>query len=315
MPATTSPSPSTWTWSWSWTRAVVARTHDSHYDAPRVSARPCPACTCDRATPAFVVDGYTHVRCSDCGTVFVTPLPQLDVVQATYLRPDYHESAEASALRMRAEADDRIDVLRAMGVQRIIEVGCGPGHFLDAARDRGLHIEGVDPARTAAEAAARGHLVHKVWLEAFIPTEPFDALALWEVLEHLPDPAAALQVMREWIVPGGVVALSTPSMSGLAGRVLGRRFPMVTPPDHLELFTRVGLERLLDRAGLRAERWTSFSNLGPESIARGLRRFVFGASPRVGPVVDALARIGTAPARWIDTAGWGTSFEVYARLR
>ena len=247
--------------------------------------------------------------------MFVSPLPQLEVVQATYLRPDYHETAEASATRMRAEADARIDVLQAMGVRRVIEVGCGPGHFLDAARDRGLHIEGVDPARTAAEAAARGHLVHKLWLEAFEPNEPFDALALWEVLEHLPEPAVALAQMCKWLVPGGVVALSTPSMSGLPARVLGRRFPMITPPDHLELFTREGLERLLARNGLRAERWTSFSNLGTAAISRGLRRFVLGGSARMDPVVNVLAQLGTVPARWIDAAGWGTSFEVYARRR
>lgn len=247
--------------------------------------------------------------------MFVSPLPELDVVQATYLRPDYHETAETSEPRMRSEAKARIDILRSMGVQRIIEVGCGPGHFLDAARDRGVYIEGVDPARTAALAAERGHLVHRVWLESFVPPQPFDALALWEVLEHLPEPADALAIMREWLVPGGVVAFSTPSMSGLPARLLGRRFPMVTPPDHLELFTREGVERLLDRAGLRAERWTSFSNLGAPAIARGLRRFAFGDSPRMQPLVDVLSRIGTKPAAWIDAAGWGTSFEVYARLR
>jgi SAM-dependent methyltransferase len=277
--------------------------------------RACPACACERSTPAFEVGGYVHVRCVDCGTVFVSPLPEIGVVQATYLRPDYHETAEVSAIRMRDEADARVDVLRSMGVRRIIEVGCGPGHFLDAARDRGLHIEGVDPARTAAEPASRGHLVHRVWLESFTPPERFDALALWEVLEHLPDPAHALSIMREWIEPGGIVAFSTPSMSGVPARVLGRRFPMVSPPDHLELFTRTGVERLLARAGLRAERWTSFSNLGVDNIARGLRRFVFGDAPKLRPIVDVLARVGTLPARWIDAAGWGTSFEVYARLR
>lgn len=267
------------------------------------------------SSPAFVVAGFAHVRCASCGTVFVSPLPGLDVVQATYLRPDYHETAEASAARMQAEAEARVDTLAAMGVRRIVEVGCGPGHFLDAARDRGLHIEGVDPARTAAEAARRGHLVHKLWLEDFAPTEPFDALALWEVLEHLPRPSEALARMIEWLVPGGVVALSTPSMSGIPARALGARFPMVTPPDHLELFTREGLSRLLERSGLRAERWTSFSNLGPAAIARGLRRFAFGRAPWAAPVVDVLAKIGTAPAKWMDAAGYGTSFEVYARRR
>lgn len=277
--------------------------------------RPCPACDHDRSTPAFVVDGFEHRRCVACKTVFVSPLPAVDVVQATYLRPDYHETALAAGVRMRAEAEARIDTLWAMGVRRIVEVGCGPGHFLDAARDRGIHIEGVDPARTAAAAAARGHTVHELWLEEFAPGEPFDALALWEVLEHLPRPADSLAHMVQWLVPHGVVALSTPSMSGIAARVLGRRFPMVTPPDHLELFSRAGLGRVLERADLRIERWTSFSNLDADAIGRGLRRFALGGSTALGPVVDLIARAGTVPARWMDAAGWGTSFEVFARRR
>lgn len=275
--------------------------------------RACPACDESRSTAAFTVDGFDHVRCIACGTVFVSPLPAMDVVQATYLQPDYHETAEASATRMRSEADARIEVLVAMGVRRIVEVGCGPGHFLDAARDAGLHIEGIDPARTAIDAVARGHLVHRTWLEDFTPDSPFDALALWEVLEHLPRPAAALDHMRRWLRPGAVVALSTPSSSGVPARLLGRRFPMVTPPDHLELFSERGLRRLLARAELVPERWTSFSNLGAESIARGLRRLPLVG--RAGMLVDAVASLAVTPARWIDRAGLGTSFEVYARVR
>lgn len=276
-----------------------------------IPARTCPACDERRATPAFTVDGFDHVRCGECGTVYVSPLPAMDVVQATYLRPDYHETAEASALRMRAEADARVAVMMAMGVRRIVEVGCGPGHFLDAARDAGLHIEGIDPARTAIEAASRGHVVHRIWLESFTPDAPFDALALWEVLEHLPSPADALAHMRGWLRPGAVLALSTPSISGVPARVLGSRFPMVTPPDHLELFSERGLRRLLARGGFVPERWTSFSNLGKDAIARGLRRLPLVG--RAGPAVDLVAGLAVLPARWIDRAGLGTSFEVYAR--
>jgi SAM-dependent methyltransferase len=274
-------------------------------------ARPCPACDQLGARPAFTVVGFAHVRCTACGTVFVSPLPTMDVVQATYLQPDYHETAEASAARMRAEAEARVSIMAAMGVRRIVEVGCGPGHFLDAARDAGMHIEGIDPARTAQDAIARGHVVHRTWLEAFTPAAPFDALALWEVLEHLPHPAQALVHMRRWLRPRAVVALSTPSMSGVPARLLGSRFPMVTPPDHLELFSERGLRRLLARAELVPVRWTSFSNLGAEAIARGLRRLPMVG--RAGPFVDAVARLAVAPARWIDRANLGTSFEVYAR--
>lgn len=277
--------------------------------------RPCPACGEPRSRWAFEVDGFPLVRCVGCETLFVAPLPTDEVVQATYLRPDYHDTAEASLARMQAEAHARAAVMAELGATRVVEVGCGPGHFLDAARDRGLHIEGIDPARTAAIAAARGHLVHATFLERFAPPQPFDALALWEVIEHLPDPFDALTRMRAWLVPGAVLGLSTPSMSGLPARLLGRGFPMITPPDHLALFTRAGLTRLLDRAGFEPVRWTSFSNLDARALARGVHRRLLGGREGAAPLAALLGRVGAAPARWIDRAGLGTSFEVYARAR
>jgi SAM-dependent methyltransferase len=153
-----------------------------------------------------------------------------------------------------------------------------------------------------------------VWLEAFVPEAPFDVLALFEVLEHLPDPFAALERMREWLAPGAVLALSTPSYSGAPARLLGRKFPLVTPPDHLELFTKRGLAHLLDRAGFTPMRWTSFSNLDDTAIARNLQRFALGGSRPAAAIASVLGKLGAAPVRWLDRAGLGTSFEVYARL-
>jgi 2-polyprenyl-3-methyl-5-hydroxy-6-metoxy-1,4-benzoquinol methylase len=275
--------------------------------------RPCPACGEPHSQWAFVSHGFPLVRCSACETLFVAPLPSASVVQATYLEPDYHETAVGAAARMRAEAQARAQVLAELGATRVIEVGCGPGHFLDAVRELGLHVEGVDPARTAVAAAARGHVVHPIFLEQLDPSRPFDALALWEVIEHLPDPHDALRRMRAWLVPGAVLALSTPSMSGLPARLLGRNYPMITPPDHLALFTRRGLAQLLDRTGFEPVRWTSFSNLDAATLARAVERRVLRGRAR--PLAAALGWLGRAPAAWIDRAGLGTSFEVYARAR
>ncbi|HET6582504.1 MAG TPA: class I SAM-dependent methyltransferase [Nannocystaceae bacterium] len=289
-------------------------------ESSRKEARDCPACGHDMPQWAFLAGGFPHVTCTECGTLFVSPLPSADVVQATYLRPDYHPSAESTCARMGAEAHGRATIVaelleRPAHGARVVEVGCGYGYFLDAVRELGMAAVGVDPAVTAARAAERGHTIHPVWLEAFGPDAPFDVLALFEVLEHLPDPHASLLRMREWLAPGAVLALSTPSYSGAPARVLGRKFPLVTPPDHLELFTRRGLAALLDRAGFEPLRWTSFSNLDGPAITRNLQRFALGESTPARAVATVFGRLGAAPVRLLDRLGLGTSFEVYARLR
>ncbi len=269
---------------------------------------------------AYLAHGFPHVTCTACGTLFVSPLPSAEVVQATYLRPDYHPSSDDTFARMASEGHARARAVaelleRPVMGARVVEVGCGYGYFLDAAREQGMVTVGVDPAQSAKRARERGHEVHASWLEDFRPGAMFDVLALFEVLEHLPEPFAALLHMREWLAPGAVLALSTPSYSGAPARVLGRKFPLVTPPDHLELFTKRGLAALLDRAGFEPVRWTSFSNLDGDAIARGLQRFALGSSKPAATVASVLGRLGAAPARWLDRAGLGTSFEVYARWR
>ncbi len=276
-------------------------------------ARACPACGHETARFAFETAGHVHVRCDRCDTLYVAVLPSHEQVQSIYLAPDYHTSAQGQELRMRAEADARAHVLRKFGCRDVLEIGCGPGHFLDAVRDLGMQVEGVDRAHTAQAARDRGHLVHEVWLQDLEPVTPrFDAVAMWEVIEHVEQPAQVLQRVRRWLRPGGFLALSTPSSSGIPARVLGARFPMVCPPEHLTLFSRKGLAALLGGARFDPVRWTSFSGLGREQLRRGFQRFLLGGSLPGRAVASGLAAVAEMPVQLMDRAGLGSGFEVYS---
>ncbi|MDC0718583.1 class I SAM-dependent methyltransferase [Nannocystis bainbridge] len=280
------------------------------------AVRPCPACDGPHADFAFRVRDFDHARCRRCGTVFVTPLPDPQALETLYLAPDYHDSAEGQESRMRAEGDARAAILRRFGVRSVLEVGCGPGHFLDACRDLGMQVEGVDRARTAEGPRRRGHVVHELWFSDFGPPAPrFDAVALWEVVEHVAVPKDILLQARKWLRPGGFLALSTPSSSGLPARALGPRFPMVIPPDHLSLFSRRGLQTLLGAADFDPVRWTSFSGLDRAALSRGFQRFALGSSLPARAVSAGLALAAEPVARLVDRAGLGTGFEVYAVAR
>jgi SAM-dependent methyltransferase len=278
-------------------------------------ARPCPACGHTESRDAFIAAGYAHVRCARCDTLFVAHLPAADVIESQYLAPDYHSSAVGQEQRMRAEADARAAILDKLGCRDVLEIGCGPGHFLDAVRELGMTIEGVDRAPSAAAPRARGHRIHDVWLQDLDPTPRFDAIAMWEVLEHIPDPGSMLLQARRFLRPGGFLALSTPSSSGLPARLMGRRFVMVCPPEHLELFSRRGLEILLESTGFDPVRWTSFSGLDREPLRRGFQRYLLGDSRPARVVASALAIAAELPMKLVDRAGYGIGFEVYAVAR
>lgn len=276
--------------------------------------RPCPACTTSGAGHGFTVSGYEFSRCLSCGTHYVDPVPDEDALASLYAQPGYYDGARRQEDRMRAQAEARAAVLAEMGVGSVLDIGCASGYFLDAARDRRIEVEGVEPGPAGADAIARGHRVHRCWLRDLGALERrFDAVSLWEVIEHVGEPAELLTLSAQALAPGGLVALSTPSMSGVPARLLGRRFPMVTPPEHLTLLTRRGLGVLLSRVGFEEVRCTSFSNLGPEQISSGLRRFVVGDSRVAGAVAQVVGRAASVLVAPMDRLGLGSELEMYAR--
>lgn len=277
--------------------------------------RLCPACNGADARPAFVVGGHPLVRCHSCASLYVDPIPSAGVVAAIYAQTDYYDQARKHESRLRAEAVVRAAMLARRGVRSVLEVGCAAGYFLDALREYGIRAEGVEPGPAGDDAIRAGHVVHRCYLEELPQgVRDFDAVALWEVVEHTGDPLALLRAAVARLRPGGFLALSTPSMSGVPALLLGRRFPMITPPEHLTLMSARGLRRLLFRAGLAIETQTSFSNLTAPQIASGLQRFALGRSRAAERVARALGKLGEPAVRLVDRLGLGTEIEVVARL-
>lgn len=263
----------------------------------------------------FVVDGFPHVRCEDCRSLFVSRLPTDEEMNETYLDPAYHEFDEVAVERMRAEARARARVMKDRGCTRVLEVGCGAGFFIEALLELGIEAVGVDPGPQAKGAAERGLPVLPIWLHDHEPSAPYDGVAMFELLEHLPNPIDALTWLHEWTTPNATLAMSTPSASGVPARLLGRRFPMLCPPNHLELYTRRGIDQLLRRGGFIPFRVDSFSNLDEAAIGRSLQRYLLGDSALAEQIATRLARFGVMPAQALDRMGLGISFEVYAQRR
>ena len=286
---------------------------------------PCEVCGAPAARWRNVAD-HDHFRCGDCRHLFVHPRPTRERLDDFYADPGYYATARREEARLAAEADGRASLLTQIASRlglgrRLLDVGCATGVFLCAARAGGWSTTGVERSlATAALARERsGAPVYEGLIEEIdVPGAPFDVVTAWEVLEHASEPTSLMQALARNVVPGGLVALSTPRSDGIPARVMGERFPMICPPEHLSLFSRESLGRLSRSLNLEMLHYTSFSNLGPASLASGLSRRMLGRNVSENGATGRLLLGGMGFAlAWIpwlvDRAGLGTEMLVVLR--
>jgi 2-polyprenyl-3-methyl-5-hydroxy-6-metoxy-1,4-benzoquinol methylase len=171
--------------------------------------------------------------------------------------------ADARAAAAAAEPWTTLDRFKAKAMSwldddgrrgRLLDVGCGPGGFLIAARGLGWDVAGIEPAPAAAAAAVElGIPVFTGTLDdQDAPAGPFDAITAFEVLEHVGDPVRVLRGMARALGPDGRIVMSMPNLGD--ANLLAQSNPEDVPPIHLSFFNRSSLSAAASRAGLRVER-------------------------------------------------------------
>ncbi len=156
---------------------------------------------------------------------------------------------------MASTFESYLDVLTTEtgAVGDLLDVGAATGFFLDLAQNRGWRCVGVEPSAFAVrEAASKGLNVREGVIEELdAPDGSFDVVTMWDVVEHVRDPRAALGAAHRLLRPGGVLAINTPDSGSVLARVLGLRWHLVVPPEHLVLFHQKSLRLLLDEQHFR----------------------------------------------------------------
>jgi SAM-dependent methyltransferase len=197
------------------------------------------------------------VRCRACGTRFVHPAPSEVELRARY--DAEHGAGKWSALFGAADPLDAprrarllADLAGGASGRRLLDVGCGDARFLDAAEAVGWRPVGVELASAALAGTSRRHRVFVGTTAALRPGARFAAVTFWDVLEHLPDPAASVRAAVATLEPGGVLAASMPNAAGTEALARGGawRYHDVGVYGHLVHLGPTQLARLLRGAGL-----------------------------------------------------------------
>lgn len=223
-----------------------------------MTAAACVICSATTTRKLFAKGGRDFLRCDGCGLVRVDPLPTPEENRRYYdetYREWYSSFNQASDIR-RLIAEHRMQgVVEYARPGRWLDVGCATGQFVALARERGIEAEGIDIAPAAIEQAqAQGIPAHLASVEVFEPAHRFDTITAFDVLEHTIDPAAFLARVREWLVPGGSLALTLPDVSSIYPRwIMRRHWFYYLPHDHLHYFDPTTVRTLLEQSGFRVD--------------------------------------------------------------
>ena len=135
---------------------------------------------------------------------------------------------------------------------RILDVGCASGLFLRHAQKAGWKVAGIEPSEALCAEARRklgdNGQIQCATLEDSDLEAGFDAITLWDVLEHVPDPGDFVRRCRRLLKQGGYLFLNVPDLDSLEARFLGRRWPLLLP-EHLNYFNEGSLRVCGERAG------------------------------------------------------------------
>lgn len=282
------------------------------------------------------VNEYEIIDCEKCGFRHALLLQDMSEIYTSHYyeteKPDYILFNENDAEWWEFNYTERIlkiDTLMNSPANRWLDIGTGPGLFLDALRKLNRVGTGIEPSLLASKhAISKGHNVINGYFNLAKTEElgEFDAIHLSEVLEHVQNPLEFLENVGRVLRPGGYVCIVVPNDYNRIQEIFVQNTKQnkwwLQPPFHLNYFDKQALVKLISLAGLEVELVTSNFPIdifllmgdvyiGDEEVGKSVheRRKQFEKSFQVTDSLDVLRGLYDSLAN----IGLGRELVVYAR--
>jgi SAM-dependent methyltransferase/ribosomal protein L32 len=201
-------------------------------------------------------------RCSLCGFIFTSDPPGEKEIGSYYESEDYisHTDSGKTLFDKLYQAVRKImlAIKRKLVIQciqkpsgKILDLGCGTGHFLNEMKRSGWETTGVEVNKKARE-----HAVSKFGLEVIppdsigsLPSGQYDCITLWHVLEHFHDPFGYFREIRRLLKPTGAVMVALPNSDSFDALYYGKEWAAYDVPRHLWHFNPATFSIFAEKSG------------------------------------------------------------------
>ncbi len=195
------------------------------------------------------VFNYTINRCSNCGFIFVFPLPKKEILERFYSSFDYRVPILQEVI-IRKDAIRSLKLIKKYVYDRkisLFDIACGRGYFIDEARKLGWKAYGIDYSKNAIKYAyEKLNLdVERANINSYTCLRTYDIITINQFIEHVSNPNDVIRNSFNLLKKHGLIYIATPNIDSISAKVLGLQFDHLIPPEHLGYFSKRTLSRLV----------------------------------------------------------------------
>lgn len=205
-------------------------------------------------------NSYEHYRCRECAFLFVHPVPNST---AELYDKDYFSGANKGCGYVNYDEDKEpmvpafkkylFLIRQKLGkAGALLDVGAATGFFVQLAIEDGFAAKGVEYSDYAASLGRAKGLDVRTGVLADVDGT-YDCITMFDLIEHVPDPRSTLKDAFSRLHDGGILVINTPDAGSLLARVLRAKWHLIIPPEHIFLFDRHNIRKLLGETGFDVE--------------------------------------------------------------
>lgn len=199
------------------------------------------------------------VKCRNCNLVFTERIPSPEELKDYYSQYSYASTGylPPATVNSYQKLLDEFEPYRKGN--RILDVGCGRGWFLEEAQKRGWEVYGVEYSSEAVNVCKKKgiNIREGALSEVDFGNTHFDVITSFEVIEHLNNPNPELQCLYKILRAGGLFYCTTPNFDSILRYYFGADYNIIGYPEHLSYYTKSTLNRLAAMHGFKISKTLS----------------------------------------------------------
>jgi 2-polyprenyl-3-methyl-5-hydroxy-6-metoxy-1,4-benzoquinol methylase len=238
--------------------------------SPNRSSVSCPFCKSEKTSIAFFLKDHSVSKetfslcdCKDCGLRFTNPLPDTSSIGKYYQSEDYisHSNTKKGIVNTLYHAgrdfmiQQKINWIKSFTTdKKLLDIGCGTGHFMNALKQKGFEVKGVE-----MDEGARNFAKNEFGLSVSTPDEflsesssdKYGIITLWHVLEHIHQPVDFFRKINELLTHDGILMIAVPNFTSADASYYADYWAAYDVPRHLWHFSPTFLEKWVNSQGFR----------------------------------------------------------------